>query len=233
MEKIEELQNLLGIKFKNKEILKTALIHKSWSVENKTKINNERLEFLGDSVLAVIVAEFLYKSYPTKDEGELSKLKSVLVSKQQLSKWAKEIRLDKYILISTAEETSGGRKKDTIIAGTFESILGAIYLDQGIDKCRDFVIKKFLSKEIDIELKDYKSILQEILQKEFKTLPQYEIVKETGPDHNKEFDCIVKLGKELLGYGKGKTKKQAQQNAAKEALKNIESLKLKKQVLLK
>ncbi len=228
MEKIDELQNILGIKFKNRELLKAALIHKSWSVENKNKINNERLEFLGDSVLAVIVAEFLYESYPTKDEGELSKLKSVLVSKQQLSKWAKDIHLDKYILISTSEETSGGRKKDTIIAGSFEAILGAIYLDQGIDKCRDFVKKKFLSKGIEIELKDYKSILQEILQKEFKTLPQYEIVKETGPDHNKEFDCIVKLDKESLGYGKGKTKKQAQQNAAKEALKYIENLKLKK-----
>ncbi len=226
MDKIQEFQKILGINFNNKELLKTALIHKSWSVENKGSLNNERLEFLGDSVLAVIIAEYLYTSYPNKNEGELSKLKSVLVSRQQLSKWAKEINLDKFILISTSEEASGGRKKETILAGAFEALLGAIYLDCGIEKCKEFIVTKFLSKGIDIKIYDYKSLLQEILQKEFKILPEYEIVKETGPDHDKEFECIVKIADRFLGSGKGKTKKQAQQNAAKEALKNIKKLKI-------
>ena len=225
MDKIEEFQKIIGINFKNKELLKTALIHKSWSVENKVSVNNERLEFLGDSVLAVIVAEYLYTSYPNKSEGELSKLKSVLVSRPQLSKWAKEINLDKYVLISTSEETSGGRKKETILAGAFEAFLGALYLDCGIEKCKEFMVEKFLSKSANVRIYDYKSLLQEILQKEYKMLPEYEIIKETGPDHDKEFECVVKIADRFLGSGKGKTKKQAQQNAAKEALKNITKLK--------
>ncbi len=219
--KIEDLEILLGIKFQNKELLKLATIHKSWCVENKISYNNERLEFLGDSVLAIIISEYLYKTYPDKDEGSLSKLKSVLVSKNQLAKWGKQLNLGKYVLISKAEELSGGRKKDTIIASMFEAILGAIYLDQNLEKCREFIINNFLSKSFNIEIEDYKSILQEKVQKELKVLPEYTIIKETGPDHDKEFDCIVKINNEILGHGKGKTKKQAQQNAAKEALKNL------------
>lgn len=219
--KIENLENLLGVKFKNKQLLELSTIHKSWSVENKLAYNNERLEFLGDSVLSIIISEYLYKNYPDKDEGSLSKLKSVLVSKNQLSKWAKQLKLGDYILISKAEELSGGRKKDTIVASMFEAILGAMYLDQGLEKCIEFINNNFLSKMIDIEVEDYKSLLQEKVQKEFKILPEYIIVKETGPDHNKEFDCVVKINDKILGHGKGKTKKQAQQNAAKEALKKL------------
>lgn len=218
---IEELEILLGIKFQNKELLELATIHKSWCVENKIAYNNERLEFLGDSVLAIIISEYLYKTYPDKDEGSLSKLKSVLVSKTQLAKWGKQLNLGKYVLISKAEEQSGGRKKDTIIASMFEAILGAIYLDQNLNKCREFMINNFLSKPLNIELEDYKSTLQEKVQKELKVLPEYTIIKETGPDHDKEFECIVKVNDKILGHGKGKTKKQAQQNAAKEAIKNL------------
>lgn len=222
---LEEIEKkVLDCIFKNKQLLKIAITHKSWAVEHKTEDHNERLEFLGDSVLATIISEYLYKNFPQKTEGELSKLKASLVSKQQLSKWAKELNLGKYILLSSSEELSGGRKKDTILAGVFEAILGAIYLDQGIEKCRDFIFGKFLSKGIKIELEDYKSILQEVIQKELKLLPVYEIVKETGPDHAKEFDCIVKVGSDILGYGRGKTKKQAQQNAAKKALENIKKI---------
>lgn len=221
MADLEELQNLLGIRFNNLELLKTALTHKSWAVENRVLEHNERLEFLGDSVLAVIVAEYLYKSLPDKEEGSLSKLRSVLVSKLQLAKWGKQIGLGKYILISKAEDYSGGRKKDSIIAGVFEAILGAIYLDQGIEACKNFMFKKFLTDVSNIEIQDYKSLLQEIAQKEFKTLPEYVIVKEIGPDHDKEFDCIVKIGDRVLGHGRGKTKKQAQQNAAKQAIERI------------
>lgn len=219
-----EIEEILGVTFNNKNLLKTALIHKSWAVENKIDEDNERLEFLGDSILAAIVAEYLYKTFPDKDEGTLSKLKSILVSKTQLAKWGKQLGLNKFILVSKAEESTGGRKKDTIIAGAFEAVLGAIYIDQGMQQCVKFMYDKFLSKQINIEITDYKSVLQEIIQKKYKCLPEYEVVKETGPDHDKEFDCIVKVKNEILGRGKGKTKKQAQQNAAKEALSNLEKL---------
>lgn len=221
-EDIEELEKILGINFKNVNLLKLALTHKSWSVQNKVDANNERLEFLGDSVLSVIVAEFLYQNFSTKDEGYLSKLKSVLVSKSQIAKWSKEIKLDRYLRISTAEEIAGGRKKETILAGAFEALLGAIYLDQDIQVVREFLVKNFLSESLDnLELQDHKSLLQEIAQKKFKKLPEYKIIRETGPDHDKIFDCIVKIGDQVLGEGRGKTKKQSQQNAAKEALKKI------------
>ncbi len=224
MDKIEELQKILDVKIENKELFKKAFIHKSWAVEHKKDVHNERLEFLGDSVLAVIVAEYLYKNFPEKDEGELSKMKSVLVSKVQLAKWAKEIKLDQYVLISKSEEKSGGRKKESILASVFEALLGAIYLDSGIEECKKFMYKNFLSTTKEVEIQDYKSILQEIVQKYYKKLPQYTIVKETGPDHNKKFDCVVKIDEEVIGFGVGKTKKQAQQNAAKEAIEKLKKI---------
>lgn len=226
MDKLDDLQKILEIKIEDKELFNKALIHKSWAVEHKKDVHNERLEFLGDSVLAVIVAEYLYKTFPNKDEGELSKIKSVLVSKPQLAKWAKQIKLGEYVLISKSEEKSGGRKKESILASVFEAILGAIYLDLGIEECKKFMYKNFLSAAKEVEIQDYKSILQEIIQKYYKKLPEYAIVKEIGPDHDKRFDCIVKLGDEVLGSGVGKTKKQAQQNAAKEAVE-----KLKKEII--
>ncbi|MCS7228248.1 MAG: ribonuclease III, partial [Endomicrobia bacterium] len=190
MDIFDEFQKVIDIKFTNTELIKTALIHKSWAVENKISLNNERLEFLGDSVLAVIISEYLYTTFPEKDEGSLSKLKSVLVSKTQLAKWGKQIGLGKYVLISKAEENSGGRKKDTIIAGVFEALLGALYLDQGIKKCKEWMYNKFLFNIKDVEIEDYKSLLQELVQKKYQLLPEYTIVKEIGPDHDKEFDCI-------------------------------------------
>lgn len=223
MTNLEEVQNILGIKFNNVQLLKIALTHKSWAVENKVAENNERLEFLGDSILAVIVAEYLYKTYPDKDEGTLSKLRSVLVSKLQLAKWGRQIGLGKYVLISKAEDTSGGRRKDSIIAGVFEAVLGAMYLDKGLEVCKKFMFEKFFATLSNIEIQDYKSLLQEMVQKKFKKLPEYVIVKEIGPDHDKEFDCIVKIGEEILGHGRGKTKKQAQQNAAKQAIEKIKA----------
>ncbi|MCX7957000.1 MAG: ribonuclease III [Endomicrobia bacterium] len=227
MDQFETIERELKIVFNDKNILKTALIHKSWAVQNKLDVNNERLEFLGDSVLSVVISEFLYKQCKNKNEGELSKLKSILVSKKQLSEWGKEINLGNYIFLSSAEEAAGGRYKDTIIAGAFEAILGAIYLDQGINVVRNFLLEKFLNDVIhNIEYQDYKSLLQEYSQKEFKELPHYEIIKETGPDHNKIFDCVVKINQKILGKGKGKTKKEAQQNAAKEAIENLKIYKI-------
>ena len=224
MDKLDELQKILDVRINDKKLFEIALIHKSWAVENKNKLNNERLEFLGDSVLAVIVAEYLYKTFPEKSEGELSKLKAVLVSKPQLAKWAKQIKLNEFILISKSEEKSGGRKKESILASVFEAILGAMYLDIGIEECRKFMYKNFLFVTKEVEIQDYKSVLQEIVQKHYKKLPQYTIVKENGPDHDKEFDCVVKIDEEVLGFGIGKTKKQAQQNAAKQAVEKLKKI---------
>ncbi len=218
---LSEIEKIFLIKINNKDILKQALIHKSWAVENKSSFFNERLEFLGDSVLSLVVTDFLYNKYPKKEEGELSKLKSTLVSKQQLAKWSRELNLGRVVFISSAEESSGGKKKDSILANLFEAILGAVYLDQGLDACKKFLEEKFLNKEIKFEFQDYKSLLQEIVQKKFKILPVYEIVKETGPDHDKEFESVVKVGEKIFGKGKGKTKKQAEQSCAKVALKKL------------
>ncbi len=223
---VTNIEKSLGIEFKDKLLLKHALIHTSWAVENKYPYNNERLEFLGDSVLSLVVVNFLYTTYPQKTEGELSKLKSILVSKPQLAKWACKINLWKYICVSSAEKACGGEKKESILAGAFEAFLGALYLDQGLQKCKEFLEKFFLSKELNIEPQDYKSMLQEIAQKRFKVLPEYEIVTATGPDHNKEFTSIVKIAGKVLGNGKGKTKKQSEQESAKSALINLKVLKI-------
>jgi len=223
--RLTEIEKIFSIKINNKELVKQSLIHKSWAVENKSSLFNERLEFLGDSVLSLIVTTFLYKKYPQKEEGELSKIKSTLVSKPQLAKWSKELNLGKLVFISSAEESSGGKNKDSILANLFEAILGAVYLDQGIEPCKKFLEKNFLNKEIKFEFQDYKSVLQEIIQKKYKVLPVYEIVKETGPDHDKIFESVVKVDGKIFGKGKGKTKKQAEQFCAKVALKKIDKKK--------
>ncbi len=223
-ERLDKLEKTLGVTFKNRSLLQLAITHKSWAVEKKFPEWNERLEFLGDSVLSTIVSEFLYNTYPEKNEGELSKLRSNLISRQQLAKWAKKIFLDKFFLISQAEESSGGRKKVSILANMFEAVLGAIFLDQGLEKCKEFMTRNFLKGSLEIEFTDYKSLLQEIVQKKYKILPEYKIVKETGPDHEKKFDAVVKV-KDITAFGEGRTKKEAEQNAAKKALEKISSLK--------
>jgi ribonuclease-3 len=220
-DRLTEIEKIFSIKINDKNIIRQSLIHKSWAVENKSSLFNERLEFLGDSVLSLIVTTFLYKKYPQKKEGELSKLKSVLVSKPQLAKWAKELNLGRLVYTSSAEESSGGKNKESILANLFEAILGAVYLDQGIEPCTKFIEENFLNKEIKPEFQDYKSILQEIVQRKYKVLPVYEIVKESGPDHDKIFESVVKIGDKILGKGKGKTKKQAEQSCAKVALKKL------------
>ena len=180
--------------------------------------NNERLEFFGDSVLGVIVAEYLYKSLPDRAEGDLAKVKSFVVSEASLSGIARELRVDNFILIGRGEEFSGGRSKKAILADALEAVIGAYFMDSGLREARRFVLR-FLVPEISKVLedrhdKDYKTLLQEFAQKRFKSYPKYLVSKRTGPDHDRVFWMEVEVAGSSYGPGKGSNKKQAEQAAA-------------------
>ncbi|MDD2523781.1 MAG: ribonuclease III [Endomicrobiaceae bacterium] len=220
LDNLKILQGNLGYQFKNQDYLKLALTHRSYSSEYGLKDCNERMEFLGDSILSAIVAEFLYDKYVNDNEGKLSQLKSQIVSAKNLSKWAKNINLDKFILISKSEELNSARNRDTLLCDSFEAIIGAIYLDSDFLITSDF-IKKFLSSQKKFVVVDYKSTLQEKVQSEFQTLPQYKVLKEYGPDHDKKFEVGVYINESLLGIGVGISKKEAEQMSAKQASKKL------------
>jgi len=224
---LKDLEKKLDYKFKNRALLKEALIHPSFQkrdLKNKTA-NNQRLEFLGDSVLDLIVTERLYCKLTSFSEGKLTKIKSVMVSKDTLAKWANHLSLGKYIILGKGEDSTGGRKKLSILADCFESLLGAIYLDSGLQKAKKF-ISPLIKEKIELIIKgkheeDFKTLLQEISQKKMKCLPEYCLIKEKGPDHKKIFCIEVKLKKVTYGTGDGENKKEAEQEAAKNALKKI------------
>jgi len=218
---IKELEKIIRIKFRNQQYLTEALTHKSYAVESAPPVrDNERLEFLGDSLLSAIVSSYLYKIYPEDDEGHLSQRKAQLVSRKTLYTWAKEINLGKYIYLSHGEETTGGRERESILANAFEALLGAIYLDKGYTGAEKFISQRLKEKKI-IRKIDYKSQLQEIIQKKYKLVPEYWVIKESGPDHNKTFEIGIYFKKKILGRGIGKSKKEAEQEAAKNALKQL------------
>ena len=224
---IEDLQKKLSYGFKNPELIREALTHKSFVNENPdlTLRDNERFEFLGDAVLDLAISTYLIKTFPDLQEGELSRLKSMVVSEVSLSKIALEMDLGKYLLLGKGEEHTGGRKKDSLLANTLESIIAAIYLDGGIDQACDFIIKTFswhimtLARE-GISL-DYKTDLQEYCQARGLPLPVYKVLRETGPDHKKTFEIELSINGEVFGMGSGRSKKDAEQKAAKEALKHL------------
>ncbi len=228
LDNIKKLENLIGIKFHNQDLLKEALTHKSYAVEMLPPWgNNERLEFLGDSLLSAIVSAYLYKKYPEEDEGTLSRLRANLISRETLLSWAKEINLGKYIYLSRGEEASRGRERESILANAYEALVGAIYLDKGYALTEKFVLKKLELKK-HIRIKDYKSRLQEIVQSKYKLIPEYKVLKESGPDHEKTFEIGVyfpyptaSARKRIVGRGIGKSKKEAEQEAAKNALSKI------------
>ncbi len=220
----KEVENQIKYTFKNKSLLKRALTHRS-SVKDK-KLSNERLEFLGDAVLELVVTEFLINNYPTIDEGKLSKIRAASVNTQALSKIARKLNLSKYIIVGKSEKKEGIVNNDSILEDTFEAIVGAIYLDRGLEKARKFIelhlvntIKTIAEKGI---IFDYKTHLQELTQKMFGCLPTYEIVKEEGQEHNKTFYCDVFVDNVKYGSGTGKSKKEAEKNAAKEAVEKLE-----------
>lgn len=212
-----------GHEFKNKNLLITALTHSSYANENKEYKGqyNERLEFLGDSVLSIIVSEYLYNNYKYA-EGVLSKIRAALVCEQSLYKYSKKLNVGEYMFLGKGEENNDGRTRVSILADAFEAILGAIYLDGGMEEARRFAMPFVLDNiENAIEgkmFKDYKTQLQEIIQKNPGEILSYEIIDESGPQHNKRFEIAVKLNSNVLGKGTGKTKKDAEQMAAKQAM---------------
>jgi ribonuclease-3 len=209
-----------GIRFREVEFLNQAFTHRSFANELGENVeNNERLEYLGDSILGMVVSEYLYETLPDQPEGELARIKSFVVSEASLSEIARKIRVDNYILIGRGEEYSGGRSKKAILADALEAIIGAYYLDSGFLPSRKFV-HQLLIPEInkvleDRHAKDYKTLLQELVQKRMKTYPKYKVVQKTGPDHDRTFWIEVHVGNTSFGAGQGKNKKEAEQEAAR------------------
>ena len=219
-------QRQAGIKFKDLYLLNLAFCHRSFAHEQGEGVgNNERLEFFGDSVLGVIVAEYLYESLPDRAEGDLAKIKSFVVSEASLSEIARSLRVDNFILIGRGEEFSGGRSKKAILADALEAVIGAYFLDSGLRETRRFVLR-FLVPEIskvleDRHAKDYKTLLQEFAQKKFKSYPKYAVSKRTGPDHDRIFWMEVEVSGKRFGPGKGTNKKEAEQAAARLAYEDL------------
>ena len=215
-----------GVRFRNLGFLNLAFSHRSFANDSGGSANNnEKLEFLGDSVLGLAVCEYLYLNFPDKNEGDMARIKSFVVSENTLEIIAKSLRVDNFILIGRGEEYSGGRSKRAIISDCMEAIIGAYYLDSGFKSARRLVLK-LIVPEIDKVLedrhqKDYKTMLQEFVQKRYKTYPRYVLSKKTGPDHNRTFWVTVIIEGKDYGPGNGKNKKEAEQNAAGYAYKAL------------
>lgn len=219
---MEALEKRLGYTFKNKSLLLNALTHSSYANEVRNGVSsNERLEFLGDSVLSIIVSKFLYTKFPNIPEGELTKLRASLVCEKSLCAFSRELGLGKFLRLGKGEDKGGGRERDSILADAFEAVLAAMYLDGGIAVARKHVMR-FISKELnhtdDEVFKDFKTALQEIIQRNPEESVSYILIGEEGPDHDKVFTVEVHLNSNVIGTGKGKSKKQAEQMAAKQAL---------------
>jgi ribonuclease-3 len=222
-----KLENDIGINFTNKELLKNAFIHRSYLNEHKNYKgqSNERLEFLGDAVLSIVVSTFLFEKLPSSPEGELTQLRAALVRTETLAKLAQKLSLGNFLYLSKGEEDSGGRNNNSILANTFEALIGAIYLDQGTKVAEKFLADNVLLKWKELAstaVSDNKSKLQEVLQKLYHESPSYKIITSWGPDHDRRFEMGVYLGEKCLGKGVGKNKQEAAQNAAKNALPKLE-----------
>jgi ribonuclease-3 len=226
-EQLTAFQKAVGFRFKSLELLHLSFIHRSVSNESSVsreaggKINNERLEFLGDSVLGVVCATLLYEKYPDKSEGELAKIKSVAVSEDILSGIARLLELDTLLILGKGEELTGGRTKKALLADAMEALIGALYLDSGYKAAFDFV-SRYLAPEIDRVrdtglYRDYKSLLQEFCQQNFRAYPDYRLVKKSGPEHDRMFWIEVDVNGHQYGPGMGRNKKSAEQEAARMA----------------
>ncbi len=219
---MEALEKKLGYTFKNKALLLNALTHSSYANEARHGVtSNERLEFLGDSVLSIIVSNYLFNQFPNMPEGELTKLRASLVCEKSLCAFSRELELGKFLQLGKGEDKGGGRERDSILADAFEAVLAAIYLDGGMEIARKHVMN-FVLRELkhtdDEVFKDYKTALQEIIQRNPEESVSYILTDEFGPDHDKQFTVEVHLNSNIIGTGKGKSKKQAEQMAAKQAL---------------
>ncbi|MDR3347533.1 MAG: ribonuclease III [Helicobacteraceae bacterium] len=216
-----QLENRLGYMFNNRGLLQMALTHRS----RKTEENNERLEFLGDAVLDLIVGEEMFTLFPQASEGELTKLRASLVSEKSLSCMAKELNLSEHLLLSNAEERSNGRAKPSILANAYEALIGAIYLDGGLLKAKECVLRLihccFGAITLERTLDDWKTRLQELTQARFGVVPEYRVLKATGPDHKKTFEVEISVQGTALAVGIGTNKKAAQRSAAHIAFQDL------------
>ncbi|MFA9374165.1 ribonuclease III [Poseidonibacter sp.] len=212
------LEKCLDYQFKDKNLIIEALTHKSF----KKPYNNERLEFLGDAVLNLIVGEFLFTKFPKSNEGELSKIRASLVNETGFTRLANDIKLGDYIYLSSAEERNKGRTKASILSDAFEAIMGAIYLESGLDKLKPIILdlleKSYDKINLDVLFSDYKTALQEVTQAKFGSIPEYRVEASYGPDHKKEFEVSIWIDDKTYGTAKGKSKKLAQQAVAKLAI---------------
>lgn len=225
---IMEFEKIIKYEFKDKNLLKKAFSHSSYANE-KHKLgieSNERLEFLGDAVLEVVISEYIYKDFPKMPEGELTKFRASIVCEATLADRAKLLNIGEYLLLGKGEKSTGGETRNSILADAFEAVIGAIFLDSGIEYAKKHILGIMEPVIADLQKSfrtmDYKTYLQEIVQSTSKETVHYEIIEEIGPDHDKEFVSQANHSGTILGTGKGRTKKEAEQNAAFEALKKVE-----------
>ncbi len=227
--KLKDFEKHLGYRFSHKQLLKRALTHKSYANEKRLdpKNHNERLEFLGDAVIELVVSHLLMDQYPESAEGELSKVRASIVNEKTLASVARDHQIGDFLYLGKGEEMGAGREKSSLLSDALEAVLGAIYLDRGFKKA--FTVIRRIALELFDQVgtegfyQDYKTVLQERAQTLFKTVPKYRLVKEMGPDHDKTFEVNLLIKGEILGVGKGKSKKAAEQNAAKRALSALEN----------
>ncbi len=213
------LEQNIKISFTNKQLLNKALTHSSYANEHNTK-SNERLEYIGDAVLGLMMGEYLFKLFPNTQEGKLTKIRAKYVCESALVLYAKKIELPSALLLGKGEEKTGGRNRDSVLADAFEALLGAIYLDKGLEVCKDFfnrIIVPFIGEESNEVFVDHKSMFQELVHSDKRTVT-YKIIDEKGPSHDKVFTAAVYMDTILMGTGSGKTKQKAEQAAAKKAL---------------
>jgi ribonuclease-3 len=224
---LADLEKRLGLVFNNKALLQLALIHRSYLNEKGGMLeSNERLEFLGDAILGAIVAEYLYHTFPDQSEGGLTDLRSALVRRETLAKWATNFEVGEFLLLGKGEANTGGRGRPAILSATFETLLGAMYLDKGIKQVTEWLLP-LVSAELQVILQEnrhlnYKTRLQVEIQRLHHIAPVYELIETSGPEHHPNFVVEVKLGDQVLGRGSGTTKQHAQQEAARAALEFLE-----------
>jgi ribonuclease III len=222
MPPLTDIEQRIGFTFNDSGLLVHALTHKSYANENRVPYHNERMEFLGDAVLGLVISEYLMKACPDSTEGDLSRLRAAVVSEPALAAISREIGLGDHLLLGKGEDQTGGREKDSLLADCLEALIAAVYLDAGKDAADSLVIRLFeeaiKKTSASGNSLDYKTALQELCQEQLKQLPEYRVVSETGPDHQKQFEMEVWIKGQLSGRGTGKSKKEAEQRAAKEAL---------------
>ena len=224
---IKDLEAAIGYRFKHLTLLQNALTHSSYANErwHNSLLSNERLEFLGDSILGMTVAEYLYRNFPDRPEGDLTRMRADMVCEKALAKVAARIELGKHLMLGNGEEQGGGRKRDSILADAVESVIAACFLDGGMEAARQF-IDRFVLVEVPVKKlhnADYKTALQELVQQKKNQVLSYALIGESGPDHDKRFDVEVKLNGVTVGTGSGSSKKRAEQDAARCALEKMVS----------